>query len=318
MHKSTTDSPPGGELPADAGRQLHTDDLLKLISHLSQEQQYQLRQIQVTRSLDTEYHISALRSLVDQYRYRLSAQSVGTVKQVGDGVALISGLSGVMADEMVLFPDGTYGLALDLDHGHVGCVLLGTDENVHAGDIVTETGRVIDVPVGDSLLGRVVNALGQPIDEQGPLKAEMHRPIDHPAPTFIQRTPVSEPLQTGIKTIDSVIPLGRGQRELIIGDRQIGKTAIGVDTVINHRDQGVSCIYVCIGQRMSTVAQTKSGWRSLAAASDTEGFTDKELIKAEFDLSPKVEKKKQGLASQERARFRGKVGSATAFGSNRV
>ena len=261
MRKSDTDSPSVGEPSADATRQLHTDDLLKLIAHLSEEQPYQLRQIQVTRTLDTEYHISALRSLIDQYHYRLSAQSVGTVKQVGDGVALISGLSGVMADELVLFPDGTYGLALDLDQGYVGCVLLGSDENIHAGDIVTETGRVIDVPVGDSLLGRVVNALGQPIDEQGPLKAEMRRPIDHPAPTFIQRTPVSEPLQTGIKTIDSVIPLGRGQRELIVGDRQIGKTAIGIDTVINQRNQGICCIYVCIGQKMSTVAQIVETFR---------------------------------------------------------
>jgi F-type H+-transporting ATPase subunit alpha len=240
---------------------LHTDDLLDLISRLGKEHQYELRQIKVAHSLETEYHISALRGLIDQYRYRLSAQSVGTVKQVGDGVAIASGLSGVMADELVLFPDGTYGLALDLDHGYVGCVLLGTDENIHAGDIVRETGRVIDVPVGEPLLGRVVNALGQPIDGLNPLEAEMRRPIDHPAPTFIQRTPVSEPLQTGIKAIDSVIPLGRGQRELIIGDRQIGKTAIAVDTVINQHDQGVTCIYVCIGQKMSTVAQIVETFR---------------------------------------------------------
>jgi F-type H+-transporting ATPase subunit alpha len=244
---------------------LHTDDLLDLITRLGDEQQYELRQIEVAHSLETEYHISALRGLIDQYRYRLSAQSVGTVKQVGDGVAIVSGLSGVMADELVLFPDGTYGLALDLDQGYVGCVLLGTDENIHAGDIVRETGRVIDVPVGEPLLGRVVNALGQPIDGLDPLEAEMRRPIDHPAPTFIQRTPVSEPLQTGIKAIDSVIPLGRGQRELIIGDRQIGKTAIAVDTVINQRDQGVHCIYVCIGQKMSTVAQIVGTFREHGA-----------------------------------------------------
>ena len=240
---------------------LHTDDLIDLIGRLGDEHQYELRQIEISHSLETEYHISALRGLIDQYRYRLSAQSVGTVKQVGDGVAIVSGLSGVMADELVLFPDGTYGLALDLDQGHVGCVLLGTDENIHAGDIVRETGRVIDVPVGEPILGRVVNALGQPIDGLDSLEAEMRRPIDHPAPTFIQRTPVSEPLQTGIKAIDSVIPLGRGQRELIIGDRQIGKTAIAVDTVINQRDQGVTCIYVCIGQKMSTVAQIVETFR---------------------------------------------------------
>jgi F-type H+-transporting ATPase subunit alpha len=234
---------------------LHTDDLLELIARLGDEQRYRVRQIEVTQNLETEYHISALRGLVDDYRYHLSAQSVGTVRQVGDGVAIVSGLSGAMVDELVLFPDGTYGLALDLDHGHVGCVLLGTDENVHAGDIVKETGWVIDVPVGETLLGRVVNAMGQPIDGLDPLGSEFRRPIDHPAPTFIQRAPVSEPLQTGIKAIDSVIPLGRGQRELIIGDRQIGKTAIAVDTVINQHDQGVYCVYVCIGQKMSTVAQ---------------------------------------------------------------
>ena len=261
MPKSAPDSPVNGDPPTDSGRPLQTDDLLHLITRLGKEQQYQLRQIQVTRSLDTEYHISALRGLVDRYRYRLSAKSVGTVKQVGDGVAIVSGLSGVMADELILFPDGTYGLALDLGQDYVGCVLLGTDENIHAGDIVTETGRVIDVPVGEQLLGRVVNTLGKPIDELGPLEAEMRRPIDHPAPTFIQRTPVGEPLQTGIKTIDSVIPLGRGQRELIIGDRQIGKTAIAVDSVINQRNQGVYCVYVCIGQKLSTVAQIVETFR---------------------------------------------------------
>jgi len=248
---------------------LRTDDLLDLIGHLADEHQYQLRQIEVAHNLETEYHISALRGLIDGYRYRLSAQSVGTVRQVGDGVAIVSGLSGAMIDELVLFPDGTYGLALDLDQDYVGCVLLGTDEDIHAGDIVRETGRVIDVPVGESLLGRVVNALGQPIDGLDPLEAETHRPIDHPAPTFIQRTPVSEPLQTGIKAIDSVIPLGRGQRELIIGDRQIGKSAIAVDTIINQRDQGVYCIYVCIGQKMSTVAQIVGTLREHGALDHT-------------------------------------------------
>ena len=191
MSKPTTPSPPDGPPSANTGHSLHTNDLLNLIARLGDGQQYQLRQIEVAHDLETEYHISALRGLVDQYRYRLSAQSVGTVKQVGDGVAIVSGLSGVMADELVLFPDGTYGLALDLNHDYVGCVLLGTDENIHAGDIVTETGRVIDVPVGEPLLGRVVNALGQPIDDLGHLEAAMRRPIDHPAPTFIQRTHIS-------------------------------------------------------------------------------------------------------------------------------
>ncbi len=248
---------------------LHTEDLLDLIAQLGDEQKYQVRQIELAHNLKTDYHISALRKLIDEYRYRLSAQSVGTVKQVGDGVAIVSGLSGAMVDELIQFPDGSYGLALDLHKDYVGSVLLGSDENIHAGDIVTETGRVIDVPVGEPLLGRVVNALGQPIDGLEPLGAEMRRPVDHSAPTFIQRTPVSEPLQTGIKAIDSIIPLGRGQRELIIGDRQIGKTAIAVDTVINQRDQGVYCIYVCIGQKMSTVAQIVETFRKHGALAYT-------------------------------------------------
>jgi len=248
---------------------LHTEDLLDLIAELGEEHKYQVRQIEMAHDMQTDYHVSALRGLVDGYRYRLSAQSVGTVRQVGDGVATVSGLSGAMVDELVLFPDGTYGLALDLHQDYVGCVLLGTDENIHAGDIVKETGRVIDVPVGEPMLGRVVNALGQPIDGLAPPEATMRRPIDRPAPTFIQRTPVSEPLQTGIKSIDSVIPLGRGQRELIVGDRQIGKTAIGVDTVINQRDEGVYCIYVCIGQKMSTVAQIVETFREHGALDHT-------------------------------------------------
>jgi len=243
----------------------HTADLLDLIARLGDEQRYQVRQIELTYDLKTDYHLSALRGLIDQYNYRLSAQSVGSVKQVGDGVAIVSGLRGVMADELVLFPDGTYGLALDLDENYVGCVLLGTDENIHAGDIVKGTGRVIDVPVGEPLLGRVVNALGQPVDGLGPIETETRLPIDGQAPSFIQRAPVSEPLQTGIKAIDSVIPLGRGQRELIIGDRQIGKSAIAVDTVINQRDQGVYCIYICIGQKTSTVAQIVSTFREHGA-----------------------------------------------------
>ncbi|MDY6875365.1 MAG: F0F1 ATP synthase subunit alpha [Chloroflexota bacterium] len=259
---------------------LHTADLLDLIARLGNEQQYQLRQIELAHNLETEYHLSALRGLIDQYRYRLSAQSVGSVKQVGDGVAIVSGLSSVMVDELVLFPDGTCGLALDLDRNYVGCVLLGTDEKIRAGDIVRGTGQVIDVPVGESLLGRVVNALGQPIDDLGPLgtpEKTMRRPIDCRAPSFVQRAPVSEPLQTGVKAIDSVIPLGRGQRELIVGDRQIGKTAIAVDTVINQRDQSVYCVYVCIGQKMSTVAQIVETFRE----HDALGYTTVVVASAE-------------------------------------
>ena len=252
-----------------AASPLHTDDLLDIIARLGDEQRYQLRKTDLTHDLETEYHISALHGLIDQYGYSLSAQSVGSVKQIGDGVAIVSGLRGVMVDELVLFPDGTYGLALDLGHDYVGCVLLGTDEDIHADDMVRGTKQVIDVPVGEPLLGRVVNALGLPIDDLGPLKAKSRRPINYAASSFIQRSPVSEPLQTGIKAIDSVIPLGRGQRELIIGDRQIGKTAIAVDTVINQRDQGVYCIYVCIGQKMSTVAQIVETFREHRALDHT-------------------------------------------------
>jgi len=248
---------------------LRTDDLLDIIARLGDEQRYQLRRIELAYDLETEYHLSALRGLIDQYGYRLSAQSVGSVKRVGDGVAIVSGLHGVMVDELVLFPDGTYGLALDLGPNYVGCVLLGTDEDIHADDIVRGTKQVIDVPVGEPLLGRVVNALGQPVDDLGPLEAKSRRPMNYPASSFIQRSPVSEPLQTGIKAIDSIIPLGRGQRELIIGDRQIGKTAIAVDTVINQRDQGVYCIYVCIGQKMSTVAQIVETFREHRALDHT-------------------------------------------------
>jgi F-type H+-transporting ATPase subunit alpha len=236
-----------------------------------------VQQIELGHSLKTDYHISVLRGLVDGYNYQLSTQSVGSVNQVGDGVAIVSGLRDVMVDELVLFPDGTYGLALDLDLDHVGCVLLGTDEQIHAGDTVRQTGRVIDVPVGEPLLGRVVNALGQPIDDLGPLEATTRRPINGRAPSFKQRVPVGEPLQTGIKAVDSVIPLGRGQRELIVGDRQIGKGAVAVDTVIHQRDQGVFCIYVCIGQKMSTVAQIVEVFRKYGAL----GYTTVVVASAE-------------------------------------
>jgi F-type H+-transporting ATPase subunit alpha len=317
MNEPAKSSPPKlggteGGLPSP----LHTADLLDLIAHLGDEQQYQLRQIELTYDLETEYHVSALRGLIDQYRYRLSAQSVGSVKQVGDGVAIVSGLRGVMADELVLFPDGTYGLALDLDHDYVGCVLLGADENIYAGDIVKGTGRVIDVPVGEPLLGRVVNALGQPIDDLESLEAPektARRPIDCRAATFIQRAPVSEPLQTGVKAIDSVIPLGRGQRELIIGDRQIGKTAIAVDTVINQRDRSVYCIYVCIGQKMSTVAQIVETFRE----HDTLNYTTIVVASAEEPPSMAYLAPYAGCAMAEAFMYAGRdalIGLSPAYG----
>ncbi len=205
------------------------------------------------------------RNKIDTYEYQFVKKNFGVVKRVGDGVAIVSGLRGVTENELVLFPDGTYGLAMDLHEFHVGCVILGSGDNIQAGDIVEETGRVMNVPVGKALLGRVVNALGQPIDGLGSLEAQNFRPVEFPATNFIYRSPVDTPLQTGIKAIDSIIPLGQGQRELIIGDRQTGKSAIAIDTVINQKGQDVICIYVCIGQKMSSVAQIVNTFRDHGA-----------------------------------------------------
>lgn len=234
---------------------LHTEDVRQQIKQVIQDQKDSLTAIQSGLDLQSDKNLNALGKTVAGQRFQLITQNVGTVKQVGDGVAIVSGLKGVMENELVVFPDGTFGLAMDLHEFHVGCVILGTGDNIQAGDVVYETGRVVDVPVGKDLLGRVVNALGQPIDGLGPLETEDHRPVEFPATGFIFRSPIDTPLQTGIKAIDSIIPLGKGQRELIIGDRQTGKTAIAVDTVLNQEGQDVYCIYVCIGQKMSTVAQ---------------------------------------------------------------
>lgn len=173
----------------------------------------------------------------------------------GDGIARIHGLDNCMAGELLEFPNGVYGMALNLEEDNVGCVILGNDKEIKEGTIVKRTGRVVEVPVGEELLGRVVNALGQPIDGLGPINAKKFRPVERIAPGVIEREPVNTPLQTGIMAIDAMIPIGRGQRELIIGDRQTGKTAIAIDTIINQKDQGVYCIYVAIGQKASTVAQ---------------------------------------------------------------
>jgi len=216
-------------------------------------------------NLGTKDYLQKLEKITAKSKFQLFTQNVGTVKQVGDGVAIVSGLRGVMENELVLFPDGTYGLAMDLHEFHVGCVILGPTEHIQAGGLVYETGRVVDVPVGEALLGRVVNALGQPIDGRGPIETDDHRPIEFPATGFIYRSPIDTPLQTGIKAIDSIIPLGKGQRELIIGDRQTGKSAIAIDTVINQKGQDVYCIYVCIGQKLSTVAQIVQTFREYGA-----------------------------------------------------
>lgn len=198
---------------------------------------------------------SIIKEQIKKYEKRLDVVDVGTVIQVGDGIARIHGLENCMASELLEFPGGVYGMALNLEEDNVGCVLMGSDENIKEGDEVKRTGRIVEVPVGDAMIGRVVNALGQPIDGKGLINTDKFRPVERVAPGVITRKSVSQPLQTGIKAIDSMIPIGRGQRELIIGDRQTGKTAIAVDTILNQKGQDVICIYVAIGQKRSTVAQ---------------------------------------------------------------
>ncbi len=229
------------------------------------QKQATLEDIDKHVNLQAHQNLEALQKAVHQPSFDLIAQNVGTVKQVGDGVAIVSGLRGVMENELVLFPDGTFGLAMDLHEYHVGCVILGSCDHIQAGDIVHETGRVVDVPVGQTLLGRVVNPLGQPIDGLGPLDIKYYRPVEYPSQGFIYRAPIDTPLQTGVKAIDSIIPLGKGQRELIIGDRQTGKTALAVDTVINQQGKDIFCIFVCIGQKMSSVAQIVNTFKEYGA-----------------------------------------------------
>ncbi|MDR4507150.1 MAG: F0F1 ATP synthase subunit alpha [Candidatus Brocadiaceae bacterium] len=197
---------------------------------------------------------SIIKKEIEGYKEKLKVENVGHVMQVGDGVARIYGLDDCMSSELLEFPENVYGVAMNLEDDNVGAILLGSDEKIKEGDIVKTTGKIVQVPVGKALLGRVVNALGQPIDGKGPIAADQFRAIEGPSPNVVERQPVKEPLQTGIKAVDAMIPIGRGQRELIIGDRQTGKTAILVDTMINQRESGVYCIYVAIGQKMSTVA----------------------------------------------------------------
>ncbi|MGR3219315.1 MAG: F0F1 ATP synthase subunit alpha [Candidatus Anammoxibacter sp.] len=197
---------------------------------------------------------SIIKKEIENYEDKLNMESVGTVLQVGDGVARIYGLDDAMSNELLEFPDNVFGIALNLEKDKVGAILLGDDTNIKEGDIVKTTGKIVQVPVGEAMLGRVVNALGEAIDGKGPIVVTKYREVEFEAPNVIQRQPVKEPLQTGIKAIDAMIPIGRGQRELIIGDRQTGKTAIAIDTIINQAETGVLCIYVAIGQKMSTVA----------------------------------------------------------------
>ena len=191
---------------------------------------------------------------LERYEAKLETKSVGTVLSVGDGIARLWGLEDAMAGELLKFPGDVTGMVLNLEEDNVGAVLFGSDKAIKEGDRVERTGRIASVPVGKAMIGRVVNALGQPVDGKGPIGADEFRNIESNAPSVIERQPVKEPLQTGIKAIDAMIPIGRGQRELIIGDRQTGKTAIALDTIINQKGQNVICVYVAIGQKESTVA----------------------------------------------------------------
>ena len=198
---------------------------------------------------------SIIKEKISSFKFEIDIAETGKVIQVGDGIAQVHGLNNVMTSEMLEFPNGVMGMALNLEETNVGCILFGETSHVKEGDIVRRTGKILQIPVGEALLGRVVNALGEPIDGKGDIVSEINQPIERKALGVIQRQPVKEALQTGIKAIDSMIPIGRGQRELIIGDRQTGKTAIAIDTIINQRDSDVYCIYVAIGQKKSSVAK---------------------------------------------------------------
>ncbi len=203
----------------------------------------------------TDEIIAVLKEQIDKYQLDFEAQETGTVLEVGDGIARIYGLEKAMMGELLEFPNQVYGMALNLEEDNVGCVLFGSETLIKEGDLVKRTNRVVEVPVGDAMIGRVVNPLGEPIDGKGPVKTTQTRPAERIAPGISKREPVKVPMQTGLKAIDAMIPIGRGQRELIIGDRQTGKTAIAIDTILNQKDTGVICIYVCIGQKTSTLAQ---------------------------------------------------------------
>ena len=196
-----------------------------------------------------------IKDQIENYEKKVEVSETGTILTMGDGIARIYGLENAMAGELLLFPHDIYGMVLNLEEDNVGAAIFGEDTEISEGDEVKRTGRIVEVPVGEGLLGRVVNALGQPIDGKGPVASELNRRVEIKAPGIVDRQSVHEPLQTGLKAIDSMVPIGRGQRELIIGDRQTGKTAVALDTIINQKDTDVYCIYVAIGQKRSTVAQ---------------------------------------------------------------
>jgi len=206
-------------------------------------------------ALRPEEVTSVIKKELEKYKTRLRMESTGTVLQVGDGIALVYGLDDVMAGELVMFSKDVMGMVLNLEEESVGIVIFGDEKNIKEGDVVKRTYKVAEMPVGEGLIGRVVTPLGEPIDGRGPLRVARHRPVVSGAPNVVQRQPVKEPLQTGIKAIDSMTPIGRGQRELVIADRQIGKTALAIDTIINQKGKGVYCIYVAIGQKMSNIVE---------------------------------------------------------------
>ncbi|MDE6313803.1 MAG: F0F1 ATP synthase subunit alpha [Lachnospiraceae bacterium] len=220
-------------------------------------------------NLKPEEISSVIKEQIKRYASQLEVSDVGTVIQVADGIARVHGLEKAMQGELLEFPGEIYGMILNLEEDNVGAVLLGDSKNINEGDMVKTTGRVVEVPVGDAMLGRVVNALGQPIDGKGPIESNKFRQIERVASGVIARKSVDTPLQTGIKAIDSMVPIGRGQRELIIGDRQTGKTAIAIDTIINQKGQNVKCIYVAIGQKASTIATTVKTLEEYGAMSYT-------------------------------------------------
>ncbi len=208
----------------------------------------------MSTSIRPEEVTAVLKAQLESYKREMQEVGVGTVLQVGDGIARIHGLQDAMMSELIEFPTGVQGVILNLEEDNVGCILLGPETDIKEGDTVKRVGRIIDVPVGDAVIGRVVNALGEPLDGKGPIAEKERRYIETRAPGVVDRRPVNQALQTGLKAVDSMIPIGRGQRELIIGDRQTGKTAIAVDTILNQKDSDVYCIYVAIGQKLSTVA----------------------------------------------------------------
>ncbi len=216
-------------------------------------------------SIDTAAIDAILKAQIEQFEAEIEVVEEGTVIELGDGIARVQGLPGAMAGELLAFPNGLFGIALNLEEDEIGAVLMGDTTKVKEGDPVKCTGTIVQVPVGEEMIGRVVNSLGQPIDGKGPINSKQFRPVEWQAPGIVERKPVHEPMQTGIKAIDSMIPVGRGQRELIIGDRQTGKTAIALDTIINQKGGDVICVYVAIGQKASTVAQVEKVLREHGA-----------------------------------------------------